>query len=149
MRILALDLGGRCGFAWTDTTECATWNSGVWSLTRSGEGWGRRFVRFRDLVLEVAPDRVVYELVRRHVGTEAAHNYGGYLGILTALCEEHGIGYDSIGVGTVKKHATGKGNARKPAMIAAAVERFARVPQDDNEADALWILDCHLAQRAA
>jgi hypothetical protein len=42
-------------------------------------------------------------------------------------------------VGTVKKHATGSGNAGKPAMIAAARARGFNLT-DDNEADALAIL---------
>ena len=38
------------------------------------------------------------------------------------------------------KHATGKGNATKEAMERSARER-GWTPIDDNEADALWILD--------
>ena len=51
-------------------------------------------------------------------------------------------------MGTIKKHATGKGNAGKAAMIAAARARgFA--PQDDNEADALALLAWAVAQEDA
>jgi Holliday junction resolvasome RuvABC endonuclease subunit len=42
-------------------------------------------------------------------------------------------------VGTIKKHATGKGNAPKQAMIHAACKRGFS-PADDNEADAIAIL---------
>ncbi|WP_445811149.1 hypothetical protein [Yoonia sp.] len=42
-------------------------------------------------------------------------------------------------VGTIKRHATGHGNAPKQAMIAAARARGYR-PADDNEADAIAIL---------
>ena len=41
-------------------------------------------------------------------------------------------------MGTIKKHATGTGNAGKAEMIAARVRGFN--PQDDNEADALALL---------
>jgi Holliday junction resolvasome RuvABC endonuclease subunit len=49
-------------------------------------------------------------------------------------------------VGTIKKHATGKGNADKVAMVEAMQLRGHPVT-DDNEADALallyWALECN------
>jgi len=44
-----------------------------------------------------------------------------------------------VPVGTIKRHATGKGNADKAAMMAAARARGFS-PADDNEADAIAIL---------
>ncbi len=70
---------------------------------------------------------------------EAAHVYGGLLATLTAWCEEQSIPYQSVAVGTIKRFATGKGNADKQAMIAAIRERGFD-PADDNEADAIAIL---------
>ena len=81
---------------------------------------------------------VYFEEVRRHLGTDAAHIYGGLLGVVTAWCEEHEIPYQGVPVGEIKKHATGKGNADKGAMIAAAKAR-GHQPGDDNEADAIAI----------
>jgi Holliday junction resolvasome RuvABC endonuclease subunit len=49
-------------------------------------------------------------------------------------------------VGTIKRHATGKGNASKEAMIAAACAR-GYSPADDNEADAIAILHWALETR--
>ena len=40
----------------------------------------------------------------------------------------------------VKRHATGNGRATKPEMVRAALARGWN-PHDDNEADALWLLD--------
>jgi len=58
---------------------------------------------------------------------------------LTAWAELRGVPYAGVPVGTIKRHAAGKGNANKQAMIAAARARgFA--PADDNEADAIAIL---------
>jgi len=83
--------------------------------------------------------RVVFEEVRRHAGTDASHVYGGFLGTLTSWCEQHELPYQGVPVGTIKRYATGKGNADKAAMIAAMRARgFA--PADDNEADALALL---------
>ena len=50
-----------------------------------------------------------------------------------------------IPVGTIKKHATGKGNASKEMMIEAARKKLGYKDDDDNEADALWILDAGIA----
>jgi Holliday junction resolvasome RuvABC endonuclease subunit len=77
--------------------------------------------------------------VRRHVGTDAAHVFGGLLASLTAWAETTGVPYQSVPVGTIKQHVTGKGNAPKEAMIAAARARGFS-PADDNEADAIAIL---------
>ena len=65
-------------------------------------------------------DTLHFEEVRRHVSTDAAHAYGGFLATLTAWCEHQRIPYQGVPVGTIKKHATGKGNANKAAVIAAA-----------------------------
>jgi Holliday junction resolvasome RuvABC endonuclease subunit len=58
---------------------------------------------------------------------------------LTAWAELRGIPYEGVPVGTIKKYATGKGNANKDAMIDAARSRGFS-PADDNEADAIAIL---------
>ena len=103
-----------------------------------------RYLRFRawldQIVLNVGNLSAVYhEEVRRHSGTDAAHIYGGFLATLTAWCETKSIAYQGVPVGTIKRFATGKGNAGKDEVIAAMRARgFA--PADDNEADALALL---------
>ena len=90
---------------------------------------------------------VYFEEVRRHASTDSAHVYGGLMATLTAWCEHHKIPYQGVPVGTIKKHATGKGNADKVAMIDAIRLRGHPVT-DDNEADALallyWALECNV-----
>ena len=49
------------------------------------------------------------------------------------------LAYQGVPVGTIKRFATGKGNADKAAVIAALRERGFS-PTDDNEADAIAIL---------
>jgi hypothetical protein len=58
---------------------------------------------------------------------------------LTAWAELRGVPYQGVPVGTMKRHATGKGAAGKHEVIAAVRARGFR-PSDDNEADALAIL---------
>jgi hypothetical protein len=148
--ILALDLGTKTGWA---ATPAAVFNPGASSGTQNfaqGKfaGGGQRFLAFERWLSsnwQNTTKEVVFEAVRRHVGTDAAHIYGGLLAILTKWCEERGIPYQGVPVGTIKKHATGKGNAKKPDMLAAA-QSWGFSPKDDNEADAIALLRWRLAQ---
>ena len=140
--ILALDLGTQTGWAIAKPSGVVT--SGTQSFRpQRFEGGGMRYLRFRRWLDEVhhltSIGEVHFEEVRRHQGVDAAHVYGGLLGQLSAWCEQHQIPYAGVPVGTIKRHATGKGNADKEAMIAAAQERGFS-PADDNEADAIAIL---------
>jgi Holliday junction resolvasome RuvABC endonuclease subunit len=116
------------------------------------EGGGMRYLRFKNWLTEIKNqlgqvDAVYFEEVRRHAGTDAAHVYGGFLAVLTAWCEHHKIPYEGVPVGTIKKHATGKGNAGKDEMI-QAMQAKGHPVENDNEADALailhWALDTQL-----
>ena len=148
--ILALDLGTTTGWALRDGTGHITSRAACFRPQRF-EGGGMRFLRFKRWLTELKAhadgiDALVFEEVRRHVSTDAAHVYGGFLATLTAWCEHHGIPYQGVPVGTIKKHATGKGNAGKQAMV-AAMQALGFRPEDDNEADALalllWALELH------
>lgn len=142
-RIFAVDPGTKCG--WALRQPGGVMISGVWDLSGSRfEGAGMRFLRLRgylDTVARQQPfDVIVFEEVRRHMGVDAAHIYGGIVAVLTSWCEEHKAPYLAIPVPTIKKHATGKGNANKDLMIAAAKARWPDIHLvDDNQADAMWI----------
>ena len=141
--ILALDLGTTTGWALRNADRLIT--SGTVSFRpRRFDGGGMRYLRFTNWLTEI--DRlsgpiaaIWFEEVRRHAATDAAHVYGGLMATLTAWAELRGVPYQGVPVGTIKRHATGKGNADKATMMAAARARgFA--PADDNEADAIAIL---------
>ena len=66
--------------------------------------------------------------------------YGGWLAILEVWCEQNSVAYQGVPVGTIKRHATGKGNAPKEAMMAPPAKARGFSPADDNEADAIAIL---------
>lgn len=143
MKILALDLGTKTGWAFSDT------GSGVWNLApRRHESQGMRWIKFRQSLNDALQgvDMVAYEEVARHLGTHAAHIYGGFLAILQEMCEERKIEYVGVPVGTIKKHATSRGNASKADMIQHAnfiirTESYREHPViDDNEADAICLL---------
>lgn len=142
--ILALDLGTNCGFAYSSGKKI---KSGVrnFKATRF-ESADRRFVHFRAFLEEVQKASILgivmvyFEEVRKHIGVDAAHCYGGFKATLTTFCDDHKISYQGVPVGTIKKHITGKGNADKLAVI-KAIQAKGFNPKDDNEADALALLD--------
>jgi Holliday junction resolvasome RuvABC endonuclease subunit len=151
--ILALDLGTTTG--WALRARDGDITSGTQSFRpQRFEGGGMRFLRFKRWLTELKAhadgvDALHFEEVRRHVSTDAAHAYGGFLATLTSWCEHHQIPYQGVPVGTIKKHATGRGNAGKEEMIAAMRGR-GHAPTDDNEADALailhWAVEIHHMQ---
>ena len=141
--IVAFDLGTKCGCAW----KLKTGLIGVTTFDlapRRFDGGGMRFVRFTEKLNELHHaepfERVYFEEVRAHLGVDAAHVYGGLLATLTAFCEGLSIPYEGVPVGGIKKHATGKGNASKEAVMAAMLER-GYCPFNFDEADALALLD--------
>ncbi|WP_019220268.1 crossover junction endodeoxyribonuclease RuvC [Bartonella florencae] len=141
--ILCFDLGTKTGWAIRDGDDHII--SGTIDFKpRRFEGGGMRYLRFKRWLTEIKQtacqiDAVYFEEVRRHIGADAAHVYGGLLATLTAWCEHHEIPYEGIPVCTIKKVTTGKGNASK-AEIIDAMRAKGHAPCDDNEADALAIL---------
>ena len=141
--LLCLDLGTTTG--WAIRTMDRTTTHG-WVSLKPGrfEGGGMRYLRFKRWLSEIRGmvgeiNAVYFEEVRRHASTDAAHVYGGLMATLTAWCEQNNIPYQGVPVGTIKKHATGKGNADKSAMI-EAMKALGHPVTDDNEADALALL---------
>ena len=152
MKILTLDFGTTAGWACHVDGKIT---SGVWQHRTARqaryEGGGMRFLRFRKNLEEMnhllsGIDLIAFEEVRGHLNkaVDAAHIYGGFLATLSEFAEAHEIPYEGVPVGTIKLHATGKGNAGKHAMIKSIRDR-GHLPKDDNEADALalmyWALD--------
>ena len=115
------------------------------------DGGGMRYLKFKRWLVDVKQsldgiDEIYFEEVRRHVGVDAAHAYGGFMATLTSWCEHHQIPYQGIPVGTIKKHITGKGSANKQAII-SAVKALGFNPIDDNEADAIALLNLILTNQ--
>ncbi len=142
MSRLAIDLGTKCGYAWSAADGGVV--SGTWDLRpKKFEGGGFRYVKFESFLASLHAahpiEMVWFEAVRRHAGTDAAHVYGGLLATLQRFCDSRGIPYEGIPVQTIKKEWTGKGNAKKDAMIDECLRRGFE-PADDNEADAIAIL---------
>ncbi len=141
--MLALDLGQQTGWALAYPRGPITSGTELFKASRF-EGGGMPLLRFVRWLSELHDHAgpltaVVFEEVRAHRGTAAAHTYGAFLGQLTAWCELNRVPYHGVPVGTIKKHATGRGNAGKAEVI-AAMRAQGFHPADDNEADALALL---------
>jgi len=138
MRILSLDTGTKTGWA----TENL---SGVEEFAiKRGESPGMRFLKFRGwlaTMLKLIPelDVIIYEQAHHRGGAATACGVG-MVTVVLEFAAQHGIETMSVHSGTLKKYATGKGNAGKPEMIAEAIRRGYK-PVDDNEADAILMLE--------
>ena len=146
--VLGLDPATRCGFAVAVDGEAVT--SGVWNLKhkhdkRNGQIGLHLFQELHRIWEEYEPELCFYERVDFAVTTYAAMLHGGVKMVIQTWCEMHGIRYEGIPVATIKKFATGKGNADKAQMMAMAEKRWPEVELvDDNHADALWVLETGL-----
>lgn len=68
-----------------------------------------------------------------------AHGLGELGGVIRLSLYERGIPYVDVPPSSLKKYATGKGNARKELVLVEAVKRLEYPGANDNEADALWL----------
>ncbi len=145
MNILALDLGTTTGWAMRNKGLKLT---GTQSFKPARfDGGGMRYLRFSQWLDElmgnqdrIEPWCICFEEVRRHLGVDAAHAYGGFLATLTSWCEARKIPYEGVPVQAIKIHVTGKGNSKKE-LVEAAVRKLGYKPQDNNEADACALLE--------
>jgi Holliday junction resolvasome RuvABC endonuclease subunit len=143
MNILAIDLGTKTGYAMLVNGLVL---SGRLDFSPSRfDGGGARYLKFQRWLNEVRTNAgeincVYYEAVRRHLSTDAAHVYGGFLATLTSWAETANIPYEGRAVQSIKKFATGKGNASKAEVQVAMQMRYGFATQSDDEADALAIL---------
>lgn len=141
--IVALDLGTKCGWALSAANGIRSASTSIAAGAKQLPA--QRWLKFRlllDSLAEHADITALYfEDVKAHgPGVQAAHVYGGLVAMLELWAYHRNIPLHPVGVGTIKKHWTGKGNAKKPDMVAEA-KRRGFTPRDDNEADALALLD--------
>ena len=140
MIILAIDSGTKTGWAVNNGSII----SGVqdFSLKR-GESPGMRFLKFqswlKDMIKLTKPNMIIYE--RAHHRGGAPTEVGvGLTTIIQTICAEANIEHVALHSGTLKKYATGKGNASKEDMMQAARDLAWEFKTDD-QCDALWLLD--------
>lgn len=150
MIILAIDPGTSCGFAIGHTGDVIT--SGVWQLAPArGESPGMRYIKLRSRLNEMRiafPDLglVVYEqpqmFLAKYRGGTATEIAYALVGIIQAWCAEVKMEHANVHAATLKKFATGKGNANKDEMRRVGLKRWPNpITLSGDEIDALWILE--------
>lgn len=116
---------------------------GVTDVLTCAERGTQRLVTIRHKVLHTIsldnPDLVVFEDLVLN-GPRGSGALGPLHGAVR--CGLHDAGIRSvlfIPPATLKKYATGRGNASKNEVLVSAVRRLGYTGCDDNEADALWL----------
>ena len=140
--ILALDIATQTGWADSNgnhgTLDLKPYKSDYGHLFHVFEGW------LADKLMDLSPDILAIERPFTRIG--------GHELLLQGLnAHAHKVGYlwgaerRETPPKTVKKFATGNGNAKKPDVI-AAVEGWGFKPANDHEADAIALMTYWKAQ---
>lgn len=139
MRITAIDPGSLCGYAINDQDPPV---SGVWNLKpKRHESMGVRVMRFRRNIEAIGPmDLFVFEEVRAHNSIAAGHVYGGITNALMAYCEEKGIEFQSVPIGTWKRVIVGNGHSSKDRVLKYVQDNINKKVNNFDEADAICML---------
>lgn len=107
-----------------------------------------RLVDLRHLVLEFVDGCALVVIEGYSMGTarqpSRAHALGELGGVVRVALHEQGIPFVEVAPATVKKLATGKGNASKDEVFAAAIRRLGYDGTSKDEADARWLLEAAL-----
>ena len=148
MRILAIDLGTKCGWALQIDKRKAKYGSLNLAKNSPFDGCGMQYIKFKKWLHEQLPlDLIVYEAVMAHDAraVHAQHKYGGFLATIQTFADEYEVPYSGEAVGSIKKYWLGVGTKTKnkkvgkEQMLAEARNRGFN-PANDDEADALALL---------
>lgn len=103
-------------------------------------------LKFRVLDLVSRVDRVAIETPAHNQTSGHHHDRSGLWWLIVSLLYSSGIHVHEVSTTQVKKYATGRGNASKMEVMAAAIKRYPQFDiANDNEADAV-VLAAFLAR---
>lgn len=140
-QVLSLDIATHTGYH-------STHSSGTWDFTEGlHRNNNKQHKAFRDTVMGYIIEHNIRQVVAEDVsagsskgGFKASVKLAEFRGILFEICDELGLPEPIlINPKSVKKWATGDGNADKKKMIEFCEKRWNIEPIDDNEADATHI----------
>lgn len=136
VKILAIDQATTTGWAMDG-------HSGTWNFkTKADESAGMKYLRFKGKLKEVCAlgdiNLIVYERAASQYKAALIHG-AKMIAVIELFCAENNIEYKAYSAKEIKTFATGKGNAKKEAMISACKKNYGIDPIDDNHADALHI----------
>ena len=155
MKVLALDIGRRTGFA-LGNSVCygnskgyggEVVDSGVWLL--DAETVPERFLQLRSKLLSFKDKSgrcefqlLAYERPFGILSRLMAESLHGYATTAILFAMENNLRWTRIPPTDIKKHATGSGRANKASMVCEAKLRWPDLSlSDNNQCDALWLLD--------
>lgn len=139
MSLLSLDIATKTGW-------CTPHASGVQDFKlKRGESQGMMGIKFRSFLIDICKSDniklISYEQPSGIYKASIIHQ-SKLIGVLETFCIENNIDFTSYPAKTIKKFATGKGNASKSLMVAEAMQKFPDTEIiDDNHADAIWLYE--------
>lgn len=134
-RVIGLDLS----LTSTGVASNAGWVDRIRTGTDKTPGGFLRLRAIRARVLELGPaDLIVVESLAISSQTGQHLTRAGLWHVVMEAIDARGYSWAQVNPGTLKKYATGKGNASKDEVLAAVIRRFPAVEVKGNdEADAL------------
>lgn len=151
--ILAIDPGTKAGWA-IGEEHTAVYIYGAWNFTPKAKTKTRpaelkhsrllkAYTALQDLIIKYRkPDVIVCEdaagFTRGKTAVEASHKFRA---VIELFCLDEDIPLTYVQPADIKRFITGKGNADKEAMIAAAQKKFGYTGNNDDEADAICLLN--------
>jgi Holliday junction resolvasome RuvABC endonuclease subunit len=132
---IGIDLG-------TTTGVCLLWDddTAVTHSIKHGASLAERVTGIAEVLENRNPDNCHGVCIEQPFGANARSLQALYsmMGACVLACEQKGFKWSVNNLKTIKKHATGNGNAGKPEMQSAALKRWGQTMGPD-EADAAWV----------
>ena len=142
MRILALDMGNTTGWSHSKHT------GGIWRVKRRGEKLGerQRRERLRQMLTHVWEDHrlgidiIHYEKTYHHRKGTQITSQGRLEQYVRGWAQDHKIPHVGHTAHSIKRFATGNGQASKATMLALAHQTWPELIINSDHADARWLL---------
>jgi len=145
MNVIGIDPGLHTGWAVViddkNAVICGTWNL---REDPSEHSLYALYSYLHTLIGIIQPDLLCYE--EPVAKGMAARSLNRQIGVIITVCEIAEIPHYPVNPGTLKKFATGKGNASKEEMLEALKLRGLEEQMDNNAVDAIWLADYGLQE---
>lgn len=137
-QVLSLDIATHTGYY--STHESGTWNFKKKSKDNDSIEMQKFYDTLKSFILQYHIKQVVAEDINVNNHFTDMRKLSEFRGVLKLLCAELNLPDPKyVNVRTVKKWATGNGNADKKLMMEYCKKRWGVDAKDDNEADATHI----------